>query len=336
MIPHNQPTLGEEEEQAVLRVLRSKWVAQGPEVESFETEFCEFQDIPKGNAIAVSSGSAALFLALWALNSKGKVIAYPSYVCSAVRNAVMLIDGHEKLVDNAPNSPNINTLELGTKNSDILIIPHTYGIPLDLSHLKSEKIVEDCCQSIGAKVNGKKVGLQGDIGIFSFHATKLMTSGGQGGMIISSNKSLIDDIRNFRDYGPQDEKMRFNFQLSDIQAAIGREQLKKLPNFLKRREEIFLKYKKAGLDLLDISPNDKEKLEPVRFRAILRTKNPQKIIKSLKSANIRSTILIDESGLLGKSTMYPNASNIARNSVSLPIYPTLSNENIEKIISCVI
>ena len=335
-VPHNLPTLGQEEEEAAIRVLRSGWIAQGNEVELFEKEFCNFLGIPLGNAVAVSSGSAALFLSLWALESKDKTISYPSYVCAALRNAVMMIGGKEVLIDNSPNSPNVDINILQKSNFDIHIIPHMYGIPINLTDLNSGKIIEDCCHALGAKVLNKSVGLQGEIGIFSFHATKLMTTGGQGGMVISQNNDLINKIRNFRDYGPQDDKIRFNFQLTDIQAGIGRAQLKKLPYFLSKREEIFNKYKNAGLELLDINPNDKSTLTPVRYRAILRTKQPEKIIKNLEKAEIRSTVLINEQGLLGNHTDFSNATNLSNETLSLPIYPTLSNENIEKIIACVL
>jgi perosamine synthetase len=336
LLPHNLPTLGKEEEDAAVRVLQSGWIAQGNEVKLFEKEFSDYFGISPENVIAVSSGSAALFLSLWVLESKGKTISYPSYVCSALRNAVNMIGGKEILIDNFPNSPNVDINILKQSIFDIHIIPHMYGIPTDLSELNSGKIVEDCCQALGAKVLNKSVGLQGDLGIFSFHATKLITSGGQGGMIISNNSELIDKIRNFRDYGPQDDKIRFNFQLTDIQAAIGREQLKKLPSFILKREEIFNYYKNSGLKLLDIDSNKKNILTPVRYRAILRNNQPQQIIKKLKNIGIRSTILIDEQGLLANNSDFKNSLELSNQTVSLPIYPTLSKENVEKIVQCVL
>ena len=98
LIPHNKPTLGLEEEEAALRVIRSGWVAKGKEVESFQNEFCEFMGLPKGHAVAVSSGTAALFLALVMSGGKEKNIASPGYVCSALRNAVDMSKGKNVLV----------------------------------------------------------------------------------------------------------------------------------------------------------------------------------------------------------------------------------------------
>lgn len=336
MIPHNKPTFGTEEEEAALRVIRSSWVVQGPEVKSFEKEFCEYIGIPEGHAVAVSNGTAALFLSLWVMKANNKKVMFPSYVCSVLHSAVEMSGGHEFLVDVAKNSPNMDINFIKNVNSDIVIVPHMYGIPVDLSDVKTTHIIEDCAQALGAKVNGKSVGLQGCIGIFSFHATKLITSGGQGGMIVSYEKEYLDQIRDILEYGIQDSKIRFNFQMTDLQAAIGREQLKKLPGFLKRRSEIFNRYKEAGLELLDIDPKDVGKLVPARFRALMRSDSPKKIIDSLASEGIRATVLIEENGLLGDKKMFPNALPLTKKYVSLPIYPSLSDEDLEQIISILV
>ncbi len=333
MIPHNKPTLGVEEENAVLRVLRSDWIAQGPEVESFEDNFCEFLGISKGHAVAVSNGTAAIYLSLLSLNAEDTSVSIPTYTCSVLRNAVSFSRSNETILDTQPNSPNISIEEISNNKSEITIIPHMYGIPVDFTGLDSTKVIEDCAQSFGAKIRGKYVGLHGELGIFSFHATKLITSGGQGGMIVSENNRLLEKIRDLREYGKQDETLRLNFQMTDIQAAIGREQLKKFPSFLKRRSEIFEMYREAGIELLDIDLDKKDILEPVRFRAIMKTKVPQKIIKILADEKIRATILIESSGLLGNSNLFPNAKKLSEENVSLPIFPSLSDDDVHKIIS---
>ena len=271
MISHNKPTLGLEEEEAAIRVIRSGWVAKGEEVKSFENEFCNFVGLPKGHAVAVSNGTAALYLAVLALDGSGKKIASPGYVCSALRHAVDMSKGENVLIDTEYDSPNIDLKTVYYKNIPIAIIPHTYGIPINLSNLKKIMVIEDCSHALGAKINGKSVGLQGELGIMSLAATKMITSGGSGGMLVSKNKQLIEKIIDYIEYDmKKDDNKRFNFQMNDLQAAIGREQLRKLPDFLTRREEIFQKYKIAGLDLLDISPVDAQTIQPVRFRAVLK------------------------------------------------------------------
>jgi len=99
-----------------------------------------------------------------------------------------------------------------------------FGIPVDLTDFKSKITIEDCAQALGAKVNGVPVGLQGNVGIYSFYATKLITSGGQCGMLVCKDKSLVDKVKDYREFDyRQDRKYRFNFQMTDLQAAIGRE-----------------------------------------------------------------------------------------------------------------
>lgn len=327
-IPHNKPTLGKEEEIAAIRVIQSGWLTQGIEVENFENEFCDFLGLPHGHAVAVSSGTSALFLALLAFDAKNKNIAFPSYVCSSLRHAVAMVCANEIIVDIKENTPNIDIDNLKNNNYDMAIIPHMYGIPVDVLKISNELIIEDCAQALGARINDINIGLQGKIGIFSFYATKLITSGGQGGMVVSKDKSLIDQIRDYREFDcRKDSKKRFNFQMTDLQAAIGREQLKKFPYFIKRREEIFQIYKQNGLNLLDI--NDKN-IIPVRYRAVLMTPNPEKTIDNLENVGVKSIIPIEDWELL-KPT--PNALKLAHETVSLPIYPELTNDDIDRVLS---
>ncbi len=328
MIPHNLPTLGREESDAAQRVIASNWLAQGKEVNEFESEFCSFLGIADGHAVAVSSGTAAIYMALWALYAQNKNIAIPAYVCSSLRHAIGMIDGNENIIDVGVNSPNINIEKLEQANPDIAIIPHMFGLPVDFSKLKNIKIIEDCAQSLGAKINGVSTGLVGDIGIFSFYATKLITSGGQGGMIVSKNIDFINEIKDYREFDcRRDHKKRFNFQMTDLNACIGRVQLKKVNKFIKTRETIFQRYKQAGIELIDSC-----EFEPVRYRAVMRTKNPTDIIKSLNRAGITAIIPIEDWELLGQ---LPIALNLSRSTVSLPIYPSLANDDLEKIINIV-
>ena len=333
MIEHNKPTIGIKEEEAVIRVLKSRCLVGGNETEEFENEFCDFLGLPKGHAVAVSSGTAALYLALWVLEANKKTISFPGYVCSALRNATNMIGGNEEILDIKKESPNIK-LE-GIKKESIAIIPHMYGIPVDVTKIQNMNIIEDCAQSLGAKINGISVGLYGNAGIFSFYATKLMTSGGHGGMYVSKDKKLVDRVKDYREFDYRhDQKKRFNFQMTEIQAAIGREQLKKLPKFLERREEIFQKYKKAGLELLDVGKNQNH-LSPVRYRAVIKTEEPNKIIKSLESVGVKAIVPTEDWELLGKHELLPNAVELSRKTVSLPIYPTLTDEEIDIILSVI-
>jgi len=314
--------LGSEEQNAAIRVLQSNWVAQGTEVEAFENELCQFLNIPDGHAVAVSSGSAALYLALWALEGKKKRIGLPVYSCAALRNAVGLIGGTPLYLDCGEGSPNINTDDAGRAGIDILIAPSMFGIPVCVPETRNIKVIEDIAQSLGAMVSGERIGLRGEVGICSFYATKLITTGGQGGAVISKNKALIDKIRDYREFDCRDDsKLRFNFQMTDMQASIGRVQLKRLPEFIEKREQLFKIYSTAGIELLE--PSTPSHI-PVRYRAVIRCSDPMALIKRLSENGIRAIIPLERWELLDNPEDYPNAEMFSRTTISLPMYSGLS------------
>ena len=329
MIEHNKPTLGKQEQRAVSKVLESGYIAQGLEVERFENEFCDFLDLPERHAVALSSGTSALFMALWSLNAKNKSIAMPVYACSALRNAVAMAQAKEVLTDNAMNSPNICLNQLQKSNADIAIVPHMFGLPNEIQNIKDIDVIEDCAQSLGASIDNKKTGLIGEVGIFSFYATKLMTSGGQGGMFVSKDKNLVDKVRDYREFDcRRDNKHRFNFQMTDVQASIGRVQLKRLPIFLERRQEIFAMYKEVGLDLIESENN-----ASVYYRAVIRVNNPVKIKGKLLRLGIKTIIPIEDWELLDNGSEYKNAYRLTQTTLSLPIYPSLTNRDVTNIVN---
>ncbi len=335
MIPHNSPSCGPEEADAAARVIQSGWLAQGAEVEAFENEVCEFLGLPPGHAVALSSGTAALFMALWALDAKDKCVAFPVYVCSALRNAVAMAGAGELLLDVGMDSPNLDPADFDHLAPDILIAPHMYGLPLDIPACGDIPVIEDCAQSLGAKFRGVSTGLHGIAGVFSFYATKLITSGGQGGMFVSRDKGLADQVRDYRNFDCRpDKKLRFNFQMTDVQAAVGRVQLKKLPYLLERRACLFRIYQEAGLKLLDVEP-DAAGLEPIRYRAVVRTNAAESVIKALAQNEIRAIVPIEDWELLGGGSAFPNALHLTKTTVSLPLFPTLKDEQAEKIAACV-
>lgn len=328
MIPHNKPTLDDAEQQAALRVLGSGWLAQGAEVEAFENELCEFLGLPSGHAVAVSSGTAALFLAMWVLGAKGKSVAIPVYACAALRNAVAMAQAKEMLLDVGTGSPNVDLDAAAQAAPDILVAPHMYGLPMDLSKCRLN-VIEDCAQALGAKIGSLSAGLQGKAGIFSFYATKLITSGGQGGMVVSRDRQLVDQVRDYRQFDCRHDRLpRFNLQMTDLQAAVGRAQLEKLPAFLQRRAHLYGIYKNAGLDLLDA---DQTMQAPARYRAVLKTANPTGLIQALADNQIKAIVPIEDWELLGEAAQFPHAWQLTKTTVSLPLYPSLTDEQAEKI-----
>jgi perosamine synthetase len=329
MIPHNRPTLGLEEQSAASRVLSSGWVAQGPEVEAFENELCRFLDLPDGHAVAVSSGSAALSLALSVLEAKGKRIGLPVYSCAALRNAIGFAGGESVYLDCGEGRVNVDTNAASRSGIDILIAPSMFGIPIELPDACSYMLIEDLAQSLGASIAGSRIGLRGEVGVCSFYATKLMTSGGQGGAVVSRDKARIDWVRDYREFDCRhDKKLRFNFQMTDLQAAVGRVQLTRLPEFIKRREDWFAIYRDAGLDLLDCRTIG---TLPVRYRIVMRCVQPSRVIAALASEGIRAIVPIETYELLDDPVRYPAALALTNTTVSLPAHPGLREEDIVRI-----
>lgn len=330
MIPHNRPTLGHEESEAAARVLASGWIAQGEEVLALEEEFGEYINLPAENIVAVSSGSAALYMALTIANAKNRYISSSAYSCRSILNAIQLSGGIPNFLDIEEVVVNAS---LKKSNADIYVIAHMFGLPdLSVDKKRNYFLIEDAAQALGAKIKNIQVGLFGDIGVFSLGATKMITSGGQGGIIISRNRDISNMARKMRDYDSiVDAIPRFNFQMTDIQAAIAREQLKKLPSFIFRRAEIFKKYQSAGLPLIDNTDKD---IKPVRFRAVLLSdaKNIISCQENLLAKGIKSIIPVREEELLMPSMSVPNAAKLTHKTLSIPIYPSLSDNDVDRVI----
>ena len=158
----------------------------------------------------------------------------------------------------------------------------------------------------------------------------MLTTAGQGGMIVSKNSSLISEIRDYLNFDcRRDDKVRFNFQMTDIQASMGIIQLKKLNSFIAARSEIFNFYKNLKLPMLDIKYN--KKIIPVRYRAILLNKNPKKLIREFKKFNIQVINPLEKWELLNRSLKYRNSLKLTSQTISLPCYPSLKKKELKKI-----
>jgi perosamine synthetase len=329
-IPHNRPTLGLEEQLAAQRVLTSGWLAQGAGVAAFENEMCAHLGLPRGHAVATSSGTAALFLALRALGAKGTRVACPVYACSALTNAIAFAGATPALIDNERDRPNVDIAVTARTDAAIAIVPHMFGIPADIAKLGGMQIIEDCAQALGALVRGVPVGIAGAVGIFSFYATKVVTSGGQGGMLVSRDRGIVDAVRDFREFDCRDDrKPRFNFQMTDLQAAIGRTQLAKLPSFLARRNVVFSIYRNENLEMVDADADT----TPVRYRAVVRSAHPLRLIERLAQRGITAIVPVEKRELLGPAEQFPHATEFANATVSLPIFPSLSDDDVRHIVS---
>ncbi|MBU1014884.1 DegT/DnrJ/EryC1/StrS family aminotransferase [Patescibacteria group bacterium] len=342
MIRYNVPTLGKEEERAAVRVLRSHWVAEGKEVERFENELCRFLGAQSGHAAALSSGSAALYVALKVLGvGLGHEVVAPSYACSAILDAIFLAGAVPVLVDIGEDDLNISAAQAKRRvngRTKAVIATHTYGVPADMRELSKlgVPIVEDAAQAIGAKYAGKPAGVSGDIAVFSFGATKMLTSG-NGGMVFSQKKELVERVKEFRAYEePRGHKQRFNFQLSDLQAAIGRVQLKKLPGFLRKRKSIARRYLAAFPKEL-VWPGKFEDRETNWYRFLVRSQNPSRLQKEFRRVGVDTRIPRESFDPLHRRLKlnwneFPVSERTGKTMLSLPLYPSLKESEVARII----
>ncbi|MBX7201605.1 MAG: DegT/DnrJ/EryC1/StrS family aminotransferase [Bacteroidia bacterium] len=348
IIRHNKPSLSDLEHQALHEPLESGWVAPGPLTARFEEAFiARFATKPESTqAFAVSSGTAALYMALYALGIKqGDEVILPSYTCTAVMNAVHFAGARPVLADNAQGSTNPDKGQIApliTKATRAIIVTHTHGFPLDVEAVKSlgVPVIEDCCQALGATFKQQYVGDVGDLAVYSFYASKMMTTG-NGGMVMTRNNAYAERIADFLAFdGRTDYKPRFNFLFSDVQAAIGMVQLSRLDGFLARRLATAHRYSEAIT-----RHHSFQMLEPVQqgsannFRFILRFSAPEALVSvsnQMHSKGITCIVPIEPFELLHNYTGLPgtafsNAEKAANTFLSVPVYPALGDEEIERI-----
>ncbi|MDD5634768.1 MAG: DegT/DnrJ/EryC1/StrS aminotransferase family protein [Candidatus Omnitrophica bacterium] len=340
LIPHSKPTIGKEEADAVSKVVRSGHIAQGKNVEEFEEKLAKFVGV-KG-AVAVNSGSAALHLGLVAMGlDRKKEILLPSYVCTAPLNAVYMANAKPKICDIEIESFNISLDSIDdnkTDSANVVIVPHMFGNIADLEKIEEMAlvIVEDCAHSIGGTYGKKKAGSIGVFSIVSFYANKMMACG-EGGVLLSSDENLLKTVRDLREYDEkEDYRLRFNYKMTDIEAAIGLVQLKKLPGMIKKRKEIAARYDKAlnGLDV--ILP--KGEFDHVYYRYIIRTKkNASGIIAKMREKGIMCAKPVYKPlhRYLGMRSGFRNTDEVYSQAVSIPIYPLLSIKEQSKIVEAI-
>jgi len=343
-IPHSKPFVGTKEKSAAARVITSCQLSQGKEVALLERELCASAGHRYG--VAVSCGTAALYCALRGLDvGKGDRVIIPSYVCTALLNAVHACSATPVLcdVDAQTGNMNVHTVKKAFSNRvKAVIVPHMFGCPADAAAIESlgVPVVEDCAQCVGARIDGRKVGSLTALSVFSFYSTKLLAAG-EGGLVATSNKKVAARIADMRDYDKKEDWLpRFNFKLSDIHAAIARQQLKKLKAIIAARRKIAAYYSRELLAILgsDALPVHESCNNPVYYRYIVRVKkNLDGIIKRLNRKGIGAARPIYKPlhQYLGTNG-FPGTEQIHSHAMSIPIYPGLSRENQRRVISILI
>ena len=338
-IPHSRPTLGAKEIKAVSDVISSGYVAEGAVVQKFEQSFADYLNIR--HAVATNSGTSALHLALLALNvGPGDEVIIPSYVCCALLNAVNYTGATPVLADIYPDTYNLDAADVKkclSNRTRAIIVPHLFGLAADLDALLAlgVPLIEDCAQAVGAEYARCPVGTFGVAAIFSFYATKVMTTG-EGGMVVSNSQDIAGKIRDLKTYDQKDDyKIRFNYKMTDIQAAMGLVQLERLESFIRRRRDIAEHYTRSFKALgLNLPPQDSGH---IFFRYVLGLKSDS---SSWIQALARQGICCDRPVFMPlhrqmKHTGCPASEKAWKNSLSIPIYPSLSDGDVTKVIDAI-
>jgi perosamine synthetase len=355
-IPPARPIVDESDIEAAVRVLRSGMVVQGPEVRAFEEEFSEIVD--GRHCVAVNSGTSALQLTLMAMGiGPGDEVVVPSFSFAATANAVRLVGAEPVFADIEPGTFNLDPLAVealvGPRTAAIMPV-HLYGLACDMSALGAiaERhglgIVEDAAQAHGAQVGGRPVGSFGTAGCFSFHPTKNMHSL-EGGMVTSADAELARTLRLLRNQGMEqryaNEIVGANMRMTDVAAAVGRTQLSRLAGWTDRR--------RANATALDselktvLTPPVPDGYRHVYHQYTVRVADDRDaLVERLKERGVGSAVyyptpihrlrpFLDESGSPMDRWDLPETDRAAAEVLSLPVYPTLTADELDRVVDAV-
>lgn len=349
-IPLAEPWIDKEEAEEVYKVVESGWLRQGELVKKFEKEFAK--TVGTKYAVAVSSGTAALHVAFAALDLGGSEVIMPSFTCIPPFSMAILAGATPVLVDIELETYNIcpEAVRKAISSKTKAIVPINYaGHPAELAELveiANENgifLVNDAAEALGATYNNKKIGKFGDIAVFSFSPNKTITTG-EGGMIATNNEELAEMARVIRDYG---QKQRFhyielgsNYHMTEMQAAIGLVQLKKLDKIIgKKRKNARLLTEYLG-DSRVITPVEKSNCTHVYMLYTVRVEesNRDLVMSTLEKKGIQCRVYFPPVHWSPIVKKYPcviketvNTDTAGSQVFSLPSSPFLSEEEIEYI-----
>ena len=337
-IPHSRPTLTEGDLRAVAETIQSGFIAQGDKVAAFEQEMARMHGVRGG--VASNSGTTALHLALLALNvGEGDEVLLPTYACSALLHAVRAVRAVPRFVDSDPSTFNMDPEAAKMAclpRAKALIVVHSFGLPADLDALKGLglPLIEASAQALGAFYRGRPVGSIGEASVFSFYATKLITTG-EGGMLLSDAERILAVARDLRGYDQkEDDGPRFNYKMTDFQGALGLAQLKQFPQFLQRRQDIASHYRERLETLRLQLPVVPPYCVPVYYRYVVKGPLPaDAYLARLQALGVQARRPVFQPlhrylGLKG----FPGAEEAWEKAISLPLYPSLSDGEIERIV----
>ena len=359
MIPINLPKIGEEEIEAVVKVMRSgpltNALGTGPMVTKFEKNFAKFAGTK--HAIAVNTGTAALHSAIVAAGVKqGDEVILPSFTFVATAEAVVMAGGKPVFADINPETYHVSPDEIEknvTKKTKAIVPVDLYGLPVDIKPIRKIAakqdlaVVEDAAQAHGATYAGKPAGVFADAACWSLYASKNMTTG-EGGVVTTSSDSMADTLRLIRTHGEKAKyaslMLGYNYRMSEIQAAIGLVQLEKLPSFVAKRRENAKRLTKllAASDRLKL-PEESEERQHSWYLYTVRLQNAtenerNKIVEELRRKDIGAEVYyITPVHLMpyyresfGERRL-PETEKAAKQVFSLPIHPGVTEAQVDYI-----
>ncbi len=370
----HKPFISEEEIDEMVDTLRSGWLSMGPKTIKFEEEFNKYIGAKK--SVAVNSWTAAGHLTLEAFGiEKDDEVIVPTMTFPATAEIVCYFGAKPVIVDVDPGTLNISLEEIEkaiTPKTKAIIPVHYGGQPCDLDEIQELakihklKVLEDAAHSLPATYKGKKIGTISDVTCFSFYATKTLSTG-EGGMICTNDQEIAERCAIMRLHGINRDAWKryseagswyyevvapgYKYNFTDLQASLGLPQLKKIDIMWDWRKKIASRYTEAlkDLDLITLHTIKKDResswhLFPIRLNLEMITKNRAQIIDELKVHNIgvgvhfmpvHQHLYYSETFNLDDKN-YPIASATFPRLMSLPIYPGMTDESIEKVISVLI
>lgn len=353
-IPIARPVLGDEEIAAVTEILSSGKLAGGEVVARFEKAFARYTGAPF--AIATSSGTTALFASLWCLGlPPGERVLTTPFTFVASANAILYCQLTPVFCDIDNKTFNLSTEALseimknGQARPKALVAVHLYGQPcpmdeiMDIARENDLRVIEDCAQSHGALWRARRVGSFGDLGVFSFYPTKNMTTG-EGGMVVTGDPALAEKIRMFINHGSKTryrhELLGYNFRMTDINAAIGIVQLRKLDemNRSRRRNAAELDRLLGGLDCLEppyVHPDAYHVYHQYTIRCAARDELADHLSAHGIGTGIHYPMPVHKQPLYKKlgygRLCLPEADKASAEVLSLPVHPSLTPGDLKYI-----
>jgi len=352
-----EPSLDIAEKNELQDVIDSGWFTEAKKTREFEQRFAKFTG--SNYACAVTSGTAGLYLGLLAMNiKKNDDVIVPDLTFVASPNSIYAVGAKPILCDIEKKSLNIDIKNLEkkiTKKTKAIMIVNFNGRTTDMKQLlqiakkHNLKLIEDAAHSLGCFYGNKHQGTISDLGVFSFSTPKIITTG-QGGMIVTNNKTLYERCCALKDFGRkigakknmkrsfEHETVGYNFKFTEFQAAIGISQMKKLPKRIIKKKKMFKKYCDLLCDIKGISfvKTDLNKITPWMIDFILDSKNKKnKLINHLEKNRIETRIFYPPIHRLKPykdlDKNYRNSSDISDKGLWLPSSVTLENKEIDFI-----